>query len=70
MNVRSFVVGMMVVALRLAEQTFAKLNTALDRLCAKEERTWKERLLNSTQPVSLSPLSSRWVMMESFSRMK
>jgi hypothetical protein len=35
-----------IVGLRTAGQTLNTLTTSLERLCAKEERTWKERIFN------------------------
>ena len=37
--------------LRTAEQTLDTLITSLERLCLKEDRTWKERKFNQTKSV-------------------
>jgi len=41
-----------IVGLRTAGQTLNTLTTSLERLCAKEERTWKERIFNQMRLVS------------------
>ncbi len=41
-----------VVGLRTAGQTLNTLTSSLERLCAKEERTWKERIFNQMRLVS------------------
>lgn len=38
-----------VLALRTAGLTLQSLSTSLERLCAKEDRTWKERIFNQTK---------------------
>jgi len=38
-----------VLGLRLAGQTLNSLTTSLERLCSKEDRTWKERIFNQTK---------------------
>jgi hypothetical protein len=38
-----------VLGLRIAGQTLNSLTTSLERLCSKEDRTWKERLFNQTK---------------------
>ncbi len=40
-----------VLGLRTAGQTLNSLTTSLERLCSKEDRTWKERLFNQTKLV-------------------
>jgi hypothetical protein len=40
-----------VLGLRIAGQTLNSLTTSLERLCSKEDRTWKERLFNQTKLV-------------------
>jgi hypothetical protein len=42
-----------IVGLRTAGQTLNTLTLSLERLCAKEERTWKERIFNHMRLVSL-----------------
>jgi hypothetical protein len=42
-----------VLGLRTAGQTLNSLTTTLERLCSKEDRTWKERLFNQTKLVML-----------------
>lgn len=44
-----------ILGLRTAGQTLNSLTASLERLCSKEDRTWKERLCNQTKLVSLSP---------------
>jgi hypothetical protein len=39
----------MVLGLRTAGQTLHTLTTSLERLCSKEDRTWKERVFNQTK---------------------
>ena len=41
-----------VLGLRTAGLSLSWLISALERLCAKEDRTWKERLFNQTKLVS------------------
>ena len=41
-----------VVGLRTAEQTLNTLTSSLERLCSKEERTWKDRIFNQMRLVS------------------
>ncbi len=41
----------MVLGLRTAGQTLHTLTTSLERLCSKEDRTWKERVFNQTKLV-------------------
>jgi len=38
-----------VLGLRTSGQTLQSLTTALERLCSKEDRTWKERIFNQTK---------------------
>ena len=40
-----------VLGLRTAEQTVNTLTASLERLCSKEDRTWKERIFNQTKLV-------------------
>jgi hypothetical protein len=40
-----------VLGLRTAGLTLNSLTTSLERLCSKEDRTWKERLFNQTKLV-------------------
>lgn len=40
---------LVVLGLRTAGLTLHSLNTSLERLCAKEDRTWKERIFNQTK---------------------
>ena len=42
-----------IVGLRTAGQTLNTLTSSLERLCTKEERTWKERIFNHMRLVSL-----------------
>jgi hypothetical protein len=42
-----------VIGLRTAGQTLKTLTSTLERLCSKEERTWKERIFNQMRLVSL-----------------
>lgn len=42
-----------IVGLRTAGQTLNALTSSLERLCAKEERTWKERIFNQLKLVSV-----------------
>ncbi len=41
-----------VVGLRTAGQTLNTLTSSLERLCSKEERTWKDRIFNQMRLVS------------------
>ena len=41
-----------VIGLRTSEQTLNSLTSSLERLCAKEEQTWKERIFNQIRLVS------------------
>lgn len=41
-----------VVGLRTAGQTLNSLKSSLERLCSKEERTWKDRIFNQIRLVS------------------
>jgi hypothetical protein len=43
-----------VVGLRTAGQTLNTLTSSLERLCDKEERTWKDRIFNQMRLVSSS----------------
>jgi hypothetical protein len=47
-----------VVGLRTAGQTLNTLTSSLERLCSKEERTWKDRIFNQMRLVSVFLLSS------------
>ncbi|CAF1555249.1 unnamed protein product, partial [Adineta ricciae] len=38
--------GVVIVGLRTAGQTINSLTSTLERLCEKEQRTWKERIFN------------------------
>jgi hypothetical protein len=40
-----------VLGLRTAGLTLNSLTTSLERLCSKEDRTWKERIFNDTKLV-------------------
>ena len=40
-----------ILGLRTAGQNLNSLTASLDRLCSKEDRTWKERLCNQTKLV-------------------
>jgi len=40
-----------VLGLRTSGQTLSTLTTSLERLCSKEDRTWKERIFNQTKMV-------------------
>lgn len=42
-----------IIGLRTAGQTLNTLTSSLERLCAKEERTWKERIFNQLKLVSV-----------------
>lgn len=42
-----------IVGLRTAGQTLNSLTSSLERLCAKEERTWKERIFNQMKLVRI-----------------
>jgi hypothetical protein len=52
-----------ILGLRLVGQTLNALTISLERLCSKEDRTWKERFINQTKLVrnifflSYSPLT-------------
>ncbi len=48
-----------VVGLRTTGQTLNSLTSSLERLCSKEERTWKERIFNQMRLVSRFILSER-----------
>jgi hypothetical protein len=45
-----------VLGLRTAGQTLNTLTTSLERLCSKEDRTWKERIFNQTKLVKKKKL--------------
>jgi hypothetical protein len=40
--------AVVVLGLRTGGQTLNSLTTSLERLCSKEDRTWKERQFNQT----------------------
>ncbi len=40
--------AVVVLGLRTGGQTLNSLTTSLERLCSKEDRTWKERKFNQT----------------------
>ena len=46
-----------VLGLRTSGHSLNSLTTSLERLCSKEDRTWKERLFNQTKLVKKKPES-------------
>jgi len=44
--------AVVVLGLRTGGQTLNSLTTSLERLCSKEDRTWKERQFNQTTLVT------------------
>lgn len=43
-----------ILGLRTSGQTLTSLTGTLERLCSKEDRTWKERLCNQTKLVRIT----------------
>jgi hypothetical protein len=51
-NFSKLTMVVVVLGLRTAGQTSSTLTSSLERLCSKEERTWKERVFNQMRLVS------------------